>query len=149
MAKMVKFPDSTVSGVAILVLIFYLNLSSAHYYTEQTQCGVLYSEESFGGQQYAINDRDQSIYLEEDDHASENGWNATGSLKIENGCSMEMCNETYFDGSCVTLTAGTYPTTTDLNMTSIVSVSCTCAKVWPYGPSNSKTYGHKKKNSPI
>ncbi len=129
MAKRVNFPDLIVHGGTILVLLFYSNVSSAHYYVEQTPCGVLYSQESFGGQQYAINDRDQSINLEEDDHASENGWNTTGSLKIENGCSMEMCNETYFDGSCVTLTAGTVPNVTELNMTSIVSVSCTCAKV--------------------
>ncbi|CAL8123444.1 unnamed protein product [Orchesella dallaii] len=74
-------------------------------------------------------DGDQSVNLEEDNRAT-SGWNTTGSVKIANGCKMEVCNETYFDGNCHTLEPGSYELSglTKVFGDKVSSASCLCLK---------------------
>lgn len=137
MANFLTSPQKLAHSLTVTILLISFHSSYGYYYLEEKSCGVLFSDANYGGLQYQMNDRDQSIYLKEDLRAAEDGWNVTGSLQIESGCTMQICNETYFDGSCQTVLSGNYSVTTTLNLTNIESVMCSCPKV----KNNLKAYG--------
>ncbi|CAL8138948.1 unnamed protein product [Orchesella dallaii] len=97
----------------------------------EIQCGTLHSQNNLGGQQFPFKDGDESANLFEDYRALLFGWNITSSFLVESGCSMEICNETYFDGVCPLFEEGSYPSLSVLpaNFTGGVgSVRCYCRK---------------------
>ncbi|CAL8138944.1 unnamed protein product [Orchesella dallaii] len=97
----------------------------------EKHCGTLYSENYLGGKQFPFKDGDESANLFEDYRASLFGWNITGSFLVESGCSMEICNETYFSGVCHPFEEGSYPSLSVLpaNFTGgVSSVRCSCRR---------------------
>lgn len=131
MAKRVNEPDFKVKAIVVLVLLSYFEITNGFSGDKAKKCGILYSEENYAGEKYILNDQDRSLNLAEDpNHGSHQyGWNTTGSIEIESGCSIGICNEAYFGGYCNKLAAGSYPSPTFLNMTDFQSVECTCVKV--------------------
>lgn len=130
MAKRVNCPDFSfkVRSIVILFLLPYIiEVVDGYSHDKERKCGILYSEENFGGEKYTLNDQDRSLNLAED--SDQNGWNTTGSVEIEKGCLIDICKEAYFGGDCNQMSAGIYPSSTYLNMTDFQSVDCTCAKV--------------------
>jgi len=115
--------------LAFLVCLQQTNCWQNPY--QRKPCGMLYSQDNFGGANYPMIDEDQSLNLAEAHRTTFGGWNTTASIRIAGGCRMQLCNETYFDGSCRTLTQGAY--TTGQLATSVGfqanSVDCICSKV--------------------
>ncbi|CAL8138956.1 unnamed protein product [Orchesella dallaii] len=96
----------------------------------ERQCGILHSENDFQGEQFPLKDGDEAADLFED-HRASLGWNITSSILVESGCSMEICNETYFDGVCLPLEQGSYSSSAQLppNFSGGVgSVRCNCQR---------------------
>ncbi|CAL8067906.1 unnamed protein product [Orchesella dallaii] len=115
----------------ILVKLFSL-ITITHSFQNPYQirkCAELYSQDGFGGLKLEMKDQDHSLNLA-DNHQVSNGWNTTGSIKIESGCSMSLCNDTYFEGECKPLTAGSHGSS-QLSKAlgfAIVSAQCTCER---------------------
>ncbi|ODN01860.1 Reticulocyte-binding protein 2 a [Orchesella cincta] len=125
-AKTLPFQNGVV--LFLLLALFKVSLGQQNPYLEKT-CAVLYSGDRFSSDELTLMDGDQSVNLEEDNRAS-SGWNTTGSINIANGCKMDICNETYFDGNCHILEQGAYYLS---NLTkefgdNIASASCRCQK---------------------
>lgn len=50
-------------------------------------------------------------------------------LHINNGCTAQICNETYFNGECHLLRKSRFLSTARANLSSIKSLNCICPKV--------------------
>ncbi|CAL8067905.1 unnamed protein product [Orchesella dallaii] len=96
-------------GFPIVVILFGL-ITISHSFQNPypfKKCAELFSQDGFGGLKLEMMDQDHSLNLAANYKVS-NGWNTISSIKIENGCSMSLCNETYLDGECKSIPAGFY-----------------------------------------
>ncbi|CAL8067902.1 unnamed protein product [Orchesella dallaii] len=117
-----------VQTVIILFSLITISYSIQNPY-HMKKCAELFSQDGFAGLKLEMKDQDHSLNFA-DNHQVSNGWNTTGSIKIESGCSMSLCNDTYFEGECKPLTAGSHGTS-QLSKAlgfAIVSAQCTCEK---------------------
>jgi len=124
-------PPISLSYAIIVVIVLMLDFAqSIDNPYRLKDCGFLYSEDNFGGAVFPMKDQDHSLHLEED-HRASSGWNETASINIAAGCEMKLCNGTYFDGSCKTLSQGSYRTSQMQSSLGfdVASVGCACVKV--------------------
>ncbi|CAL8138946.1 unnamed protein product [Orchesella dallaii] len=117
--------------VVLLAMLFSV---SECWETEisEKKCATLRSQNDLRGEYFieAFKDGEESANLFQHLRLML-GWNITSSILVESGCSMEICNDTYFDGVCLPLEEGSYPSASLLlsNFTTGVgSVSCNCMK---------------------
>ncbi|CAL8121548.1 unnamed protein product [Orchesella dallaii] len=71
------------------------------------KCGELFSQDGFFGVKLEMVDQEFFLNLA-DNYQVSNGWNTTSSLRVEPGCSMNVCNESHLNGECESLPAGSY-----------------------------------------
>ncbi|CAL8136948.1 unnamed protein product [Orchesella dallaii] len=114
--------------LVILISLIPVSYSFQNPY-QSKKCGEIFYEDGFSGAKLELVDQDYSLDLAENYQVT-NGWNKTSSIRVESGCVMNLCNETYFDGECKTLTNGSYGTSqlsSSIGFT-IASASCACEK---------------------
>ncbi|CAL8136954.1 unnamed protein product [Orchesella dallaii] len=114
--------------VVTLISLIPVSYSFQNPY-QSKKCGEIFSEDGFSGAKLELADQEYSPNLA-DNYQLINGWSKTSSLRGKSGCVMNLCNDTYFDGECKTLTDGSYGTSqlsSSIGFT-IASVGCACKK---------------------
>ncbi|CAL8067910.1 unnamed protein product [Orchesella dallaii] len=114
----------------VLVTLFSLiPVSYSQNPYQSKKCGEIFSEDGFSGAKLELVDQDHFLNLP-DNYQVTNGWNITSSIRVESGCVMNLCNDTYFDGECQTLTKGSYGKS-ELSSSigfNIASAGCACER---------------------
>ncbi|CAL8121544.1 unnamed protein product [Orchesella dallaii] len=114
----------------VIILLCWISISYSFQYPYNIKkCGDLFSQDGFLGLKREL--MDQLPYHNLPDiYQDSNGWDTISSIKVESGCSMSLCNDTYLDGKCESLPAGSYGSSQlSLNIGfPIASVYCSCQR---------------------
>lgn len=92
-------------------------------------CATLYEGEDYSGSSFRLSDGASHSDFSQKCALTDTAWDSTFSLSVEDGCSLTLCSEESFRGTCLNFTKGTQSPYLPLGLISVRSGSCSCAVV--------------------